>query len=143
MEIKSTLQASVGYLTEASWSLSLRNGDIYSPWSSFNPELISYGEKSTYTSNVAPTNEHYFWAGITFKLRAYNAFLQGQFRESDVTYDHNELRPLVAEAWAGYTYAFKQGFRFSYVLRGQTSEIKDGEGDRDVLWGSLIFSKVI
>jgi len=143
MEVKSTLQASVGYLTEASWSLSLRNGKVFSPWSSFNPELISYGEKSTYTSNTTPTTEHYFWAGVTVKLRAYNAFLQGQFRHSEVTYHHDELNPVVLEGWAGYTYALKQGYRFSYVLRGQTSEIKQGEGDRNVLWGGLILSKVI
>lgn len=143
MEVKSTLQASVGYLTEASWSLSMRSGKLFSPWSSFNPELISYGEKSTYTSTATPTTEHYFWAGITLKLRAYNAFLQGQFRNSEVTYGRDELHPLVLEGWAGYTYAFKQGYRFSYVLRGQTSEIKQGDGDRNVLWGGLILSKVI
>lgn len=143
MEIKSTLQASVGYLTEASWSLSLRDGKLFSPWSSFNPELISYGEKSTYTSTATPTTEHYFWAGVTVKLRAYNAFLQGQFRNSEVTYHQDDLHPFVVESWAGYTYAFKQGYRFSYVLRGQTSEIKHGEGDRNVLWGGLILSKII
>lgn len=142
-EIKSTLQASIGYLTEASWSLSFRHGKIYTPWSSFNPELISYGEKSTYSSNAEPTNEHYFWAGATLKARAYNAFLQGQFRDSNVTYDHGELRPLVLEGWAGYTCAIKEGYRFSYVLRGQTSEIKKGEGNRNVLWGGLILAKVI
>lgn len=143
MEIKSTLQASVGYLTEASWSLSFRHGKIYTPWSSFNPELISYGEKSTYTSNTAPTNEHYFWAGLTVKARAYNAFLQGQFRNSVVAYDYNELKPIVVEGWAGYTYAIKQGYRFSYVLRGQTSEIEKGDGNRNVLWGGLILAKVM
>lgn len=143
LEVKSTWQASVGYLTEASWSLSFRDGKIRSPWSSFNPELISYGEKSTYTSNAAPTNEQYFWSGITIKARAYNVFLQGQFRDSAVKYDHSELNPFVAEAWVGYTYATKQGYRFSYVLRAQTSEIKDGDGDRNVVWGGVILSKTI
>jgi hypothetical protein len=54
LEVKSTIQASVGYLTEASWSLSFRRGTIHSPWSSFNPELASYGEKSSYSSNAKP-----------------------------------------------------------------------------------------
>lgn len=142
-EVKSTVQASVGYLTEASWGLSFRTGKIISPWASFNPDLISYGEKSTYSNNTSTTNEHYFWSGFTLKARAYNAFLQGQFRDSDFTYAYSDLRPFIAEAWAGYTYAFKQGYRVSYVIRAQSSEIKHGDGNRNVVWGGLIFAKTI
>lgn len=142
-EVKSTVQGSVGYLTEASWGLSFRTGKILSPWASFNPDLISYGEKSTYSNNTATINEHYFWSGFTLKARFYNAFLQGQFRDSDFSYSYSALRPVIAEAWAGYTYAFKQGYRLSYVLRAQTSEIREGDGDRSVVWGGLIFAKTI
>lgn len=143
VELKSTVQASVGYLTEASWSLSARDGKIISPWASFNPDLISYGEKSTYSNSVVSSNEHYFWAGVTLKARFYNAFLQGQMRDSDLSYSYDDLRPIIAEGWVGYTYAFKQGYRVSYVLRAQSSEIKHGDGDRSVVWGGLIFAKTI
>jgi hypothetical protein len=143
IELKSTLQASVGYLTETSWGMSFRSGKIISPWASFNPDLISYGEKSTYSNNASTTNEHYFWAGFTLKARFYNAFLQGQFRDSDFSYSYSGLRPLIVEGWAGYTYSFKQGYRISYVLRAQSSEIKQGDGDRSVLWGGLIFAATI
>ncbi|RYY76779.1 MAG: lipid A deacylase LpxR family protein [Gammaproteobacteria bacterium] len=143
VELKSTLQASVGYLTETSWGMSFRSGKIISPWASFNPDLISYGEKSTYSNNVSSTNEHYVWAGFTLKARFYNAFLQGQFRDSDLSYDYSELRPVIAEAWLGYTFAFKEGYRVSYVLRAQSSEIKRGDGDRSVVWGGLIFATTI
>lgn len=141
LEVKSTTQASVGYLTEASWSLSFRRGRIHSPWSSFNPELASYGEKSSYSSDAKPVTERYFWAGIALKARAYNAFLQGQFRDSAVNYNHNQLNPLLIEAWAGYTFAFRQGYRISYVLRGHSSEIKEGAGDRNLLWGGIIIAR--
>lgn len=143
IEVKSTVQASAGYLTEASWSLSMRTGRIHSPWSSFNPELASYGEKSSYSSNAKSVNERYFWAGVAVKARAYNAFLQGQFRESAVTYEHHQLNPLLVEAWAGYTFAFKQGYRVSYVLRGHSSEIDEGAGDRNLLWGGIIIARSI
>ncbi len=143
LEIKSTLQASVGYLTETSWSLSMRAGQIHSPWSSFNPELASYGEKSSYSSNAQSVSERYFWTGIAIKARAYNAFLQGQFRDSLVSYEHHELRPILVEAWLGYTFAFKQGYRISYVLRGHSSEIKRGAGDRNLLWGGIIVARNI
>jgi len=143
VEVKSTVQASVGYLTEASWSLSMRAGRIHSPWSSFNPELASYGEKSSYSSNAKSVSERYFWAGVAVKARAYNAFLQGQFRDSAVTYEHSQLNPLLVEAWAGYTFAFKQGYRISYVLRGHSSEIEAGAGDRNLLWGGIIIARSI
>lgn len=141
MEVKSTVQASVGYLTEASWSLSLRDGKYHTPWSSFNPELASYGEKSTYNTSSRAIQEHYFWAGMAIKARAYNVFLQGQFRDSAVTYDHNELNPVVFEAWLGYTIAFAEGYRLSYVLRGHSSEIKEGAGDRNLMWGGVILAR--
>lgn len=143
LEIKSTAQASIGYLTETSWSLSMRAGQIHSPWSSFNPELASYGEKSSYSSNAKPVDERYFWAGVAIKARAYNAFLQGQFRDSPVSYEHHELRPILLEAWVGYTFAFKQGYRISYVLRGHSSEIERGAGDRNLLWGGIIVARSI
>lgn len=142
-EIKSTIQASVGYLTEASWSLSMRTGKIHSPWASFNPELASYGEKSSYSSNAKSVQERYLWAGVAVKARAYNAFLQGQFRESAVTYEHHQLNSLLVEAWAGYTFAFKQGYRISYVLRGHSSEIEKGAGARNLLWGGIIIARSI
>lgn len=143
IEVKSTAQASVGYLTEASWSLSMRSGKIHSPWSSFNPELASYGEKSSYSSNAKSVSERYFWAGVTVKARAYNTFLQGQFRDSAISYEHHRLNPLLVEAWAGYTLAFKQGYRLSYVLRGHSSEIEEGAGDRNLLWGGIIVARSI
>ncbi len=140
-ELKSSLQASVGYITEASWSLSLRAGRFHSPWSSFNPELASYGEKSSYASSAQPANEGYFWGGITIKARAYNAFLQGQMRDSAVTFDANQLRPVLLEAWLGYTQSFAEGFRLSYVIRAHSAEIKHGAGNRDLIWGSLILAR--
>ena len=143
LEVKSTLQASIGYLTETSWSLSFRQGIIHSPWASFNPELASYGEKSSYTSNAKSVNERYFWGGVTIKARGYNASLQGQIRENAVSYNRNQLNPVLVEAWAGYTFAFKEGYRISYVLRGHSSEIKEGAGNRNLLWGGVIIARSI
>ena len=140
LEIKTTTQGSVGYVTEASWSLSFRAGKIHTPWISFNPELTSYGEKSV-PSEVGGVSEHYFWTGISVKARAYNAFLQGQFKDSEVTYDSDELNHGIVEAWVGYTVALAEGYSFTYSIRGHTSELKQGVGDRNVLWGGLQITK--
>lgn len=140
LEIKSTIQGAVGYITEASWSLSLRAGKIHTPWVSFNPELTSYGEKSI-PGNMGKTSENYFWTGISLKARAYNAFLQGQFKDSVVTYDSDEVNHGIIEGWMGYTVSLAEGYSFTYSIRAHTSELKQGTGNRNVVWGGLLITK--
>lgn len=139
-EIKSTTQGSIGFITEASWSLSMRAGKIHTPWVSFNPELTSYGEKSN-PSDLGRVSEHYFWTGLSLKARAYNVFLQGQFRDSTVSYSSDELNHGIVEAWVGYTVALSDGYSFTYSIRGHTSELKRGAGNRNVVWGGLLITK--
>lgn len=142
VELKTTYFGSVGYLTEGGIALSTRSGQIASPDYRFNPELISYGER---VNDIAAApyagRESYFWGGVALKARAYNAFLQGQFKDSDHTLHASELRPVLVEAWIGYTLSFASDMKFSYILRAQTSEIREGEGDRNLLWGGLVLSQ--
>jgi hypothetical protein len=139
-EVKSTIQGSIGYITEASLSLSARAGKIRSPWVSFNPELGSYGEKANPNARVK-VSEQYAWAGIAIKYRAYNAFLEGQFKDSVVTYSDDEINRGIVEAWLGYTLGFDDGYSISYSIRGHSSELKQGNADRNVVWGGLLVSK--
>lgn len=139
LELKHTQGISVGYITEASWGLSFRTGQLNSHWHNFHPEQASYAETSAQLSSRSP--ERFFWAGIAVKARLYNAFLQGQWRESAVKYTSDELCHLVVEAWAGYTHGFTNGFFISYGLRGHTSEIRHGDGDRNVIWGGLMIGR--
>ena len=139
-KFKVTYFGSVGYLTEFGAALVFRGGLISSPDNRFNPELMAYGERAPGVS--APGGrENYFWGGMSVKARAYNAFLQGQFRDSDHELGANDLNILLAEAWAGYTHGFWSGTELSYVLRVQSSEIKGGTGNRTMAWGGLVLSK--
>ncbi len=138
--MKSTVEGSLGYITEARWSLSFRAGQLRAPWWQSTPELTRYGERNNAQPLKQP-REHYLFGGVSLVGRAYNAFLQGQFRHSEVSYAADEVNHAIAEAWLGYTWAFGDGYRVSYLLRGHTSELRDGEGDRDVLWGGLVFSR--
>ena len=139
-QFKVTYFGSVGYLTEFGAALVFRDGLISSPDNRFNPELMAYGERAP--GVAAPGGrEHYFWGGVSVKARAYNAFLQGQFRHSDHELGANDLNMLLAEIWAGYTHSFVAGTELSYVLRVQSSEIKSGTGNRTLAWGGLVFSK--
>src|SRR5690606_4778165 len=80
------LSGSIGYLTEASADLAFRWGSLDTPWWSSSPSLADYGghppirlareslARAGFRLQVA--------AGVSVRLRAYNAFLQGQFRSS-------------------------------------------------------------
>lgn len=132
---------SVGYITEAFYGASFRIGAIRTPWWNFNVYTSNYGEKSNLT---LPTrkflNEFYFIAGANVKVRAYNTFLQGQFRESAVTYSANEIEPIVYEGWLGLSYEFASRIRLNYIVRYQSSEVNVGQANREFTYGELVTS---
>jgi hypothetical protein len=141
LETKLTFAASVGFLTEGSLAISSRWGQIHSPWWSFQPELTDYitaPSLSADTTSARKASELYGFAGIRLKARAFNAFLQGQFRSSDIQFSQDELNWLLGEAWIGVGLKWSQA-RLTYALRCQTPEIKDGVGARELIWAGLQF----
>jgi hypothetical protein len=137
IDVKTTVQGSVGYLTETSAAISLRAGRFNSPWWSFTPELTDYIAAPTPAVANSGTGEMYFFLGARVKARAYNAFLQGQFRHSDLRYSADELEPILAEAWIGFVMPLLAQTQLTYSLNYQTAEIRDGVADRDALWGAV------
>jgi hypothetical protein len=142
VDVKTTVQGSVGYLTETSAAISMRIGRFSTPWWSFAPELTDYIAAPVPVEARANTSrpEFYFFAGARVKARAYNAFLQGQFRDSEVRYTSSELRPILAEAWAGFVTQLFEQTQVSYTLNYQTSEVRHGPAARDTLWGGVQLS---
>ena len=137
IDVKTTVEGSVGYLTEASAAISMRIGRFDTPWWSFAPELADYIAAPTPVERRGLQREAYFFAGARVTARAYNAFLQGQFRHSDVRYSYGEIEPIVMQAWAGVTTQLFPNTEMSYALRYQTSELRDGDASRGQFWGSV------
>jgi hypothetical protein len=144
-ELKDTVAFSAGYITEANVALTARWGRIHTPWWSFVPERADYMIEPAPVFGGAASRggprELYAWGGIKVRVRGYNALLQGQFRDSDLTYDFDDTRPLIGEAWAGVTKELAAGYRVSWVLRYQTSELRTEPGDRELLWGGVSLSR--
>lgn len=137
IDVKTTVQGSVGFLTETSASISLRAGRFNSPWWGFAPELTDYMSAPVPTESYRGGRELYVFAGARVKARAYNAFLQGQFRHSEVRYTSDEIEPLLAEAWIGVVTQILDQTQLSYALHYQTAELRDGPASRDSLWGAV------
>jgi hypothetical protein len=85
--------------------------------------------------------EVFAFAGARLKARAYNAFLQGQFRHSDLTYGEGDLNPLLGEIWAGVEWRTASGWAVQYLARWQSAELRSGVGSRSFLWGSVEIAK--
>jgi hypothetical protein len=137
IDVKTTVQGSVGFLTETSAGVSLRVGRFDTPWWSFAPELADYIAAPTPVESLGAQREAYFFAGAKVKARAYNALLQGQFRHSDVRYSFDEIEPIVAEAWIGVMTQLFSNTELSYALHYQTAELREGKAARDAFWGGV------
>jgi hypothetical protein len=137
VDVKTTVAGSVGFLTETSAAVSLRIGSFDTPWWSFTPELADYIAAPTPVESLGVQREVYFFAGARVTARAYNAFLQGQFRHSDVRYSYDEIEPIVAHAWIGVMTQLFPNTELSYALHYQTAELRDGKAARDALWGGV------
>ena len=140
VDVKGTVQGSVGYLTETSAALTVRFGRFDTPWWSFAPELTDYISAPVPVDARQTHPEIYVHAGVRVKARGYNAFLQGQFRESDVRYTFDEIEPIVAEAWMGFVTQLFDKTQVSYTLNYQTAEIRKGPASRDYFWGAVQLS---
>ena len=140
-ELTSGVEASAGFLTEMSGSLSLRLGRIYSPWWTFSPAFGAYVPASQPAASdmktlLAPPDS-YFWATATIRLRAYNAFLQGQYAHSEVTFHRDELNVLIPELSVGFTTTVGGFWRLAYSMHLQANEIRHGPGARNVVWAGI------
>lgn len=141
LDVKTTLQGSVGFLTEASAALSVRVGRFSSPWWSFSPELTDYtGAPVPVAVGKSSRPDLYLFAGVRVKARAYNALLQGQWRHSEVRFTSDEIEPLVAVAWIGVVTQVMEQTQLSYTLNYQTAEVRHGDAARDALWGAVQLS---
>ncbi|MDE2462386.1 MAG: DUF2219 family protein, partial [Alphaproteobacteria bacterium] len=139
-DLKWTSAVSAGTITEGSVALSLQWGRIASAWWSFAPEQDMYVEEvhpapPPPSPGAAP--EIFALAGARIRARLYNAFLQGQFRHSDLRYPISQVNPLLAEVWAGLEYRSASGLAIRYLVRWQSAELRSGIGSRALLWGNV------
>ena len=141
---KWTVAGSIGTVTEASLAFNTRWGRIESPWWAFTPEQTMYVPETQPIPPPLGINtppEVFVFAGARAKLRAYNAFLQGQFRHSDLRYGEGDLNPVLGEAWAGVEMRTSSGWALQYLVRWEAPELVSGLGSRSFVWGSIEVSR--
>lgn len=136
-------EASVGFTTDASVGFGVRWGRLERPWYTFNPhpaEYISVGSPPGASNALTSRREFYLYAGATVKYRLYNAILQGQFRDSVISFDYDDLNPTIIEGWGGFLTEVAAGYRFGMFIRGRSAEINKSIG-RNPVWGGILISR--
>ena len=77
------------------------------------------------------------YAGLKLRARGYNALLEGQFQDSEVTLERDDLNRGLADLRLGAEYHFGSGYALRYSAGAQSSEIDLDNGDRTLVWGRL------
>lgn len=141
LEIKNSVATSVGFLTDVSGSLAMRFGRIASPWWSFAPSRDGYAPSLLTAAGehagAHAQRESYVWISATLRLRAYDVFLQGQFRDSVITFSRSNLNSVLGEISLGWRFAINDSLAVDQSFHYQSAAIRRGTGARDQLWGSL------
>ena len=125
-----TWDLTLGYQTNASFGFSGRLGQIASPFWTIPYDPINRG-------NFLPSlggEEWYLWAAYRARLVGYDALLQGQFRDSVLTYDASDIERLVHEGGAGLTVAWR-AVQLTVAANVKTAELHGGQADRTHWWG--------
>ena len=129
-DVATTWGMSLGYQTNLHIGAALRAGSIKSPFWSLPYDPVNRG-------NFLPAkskNEWYFWAAFRAHLVAYDALLQGQFRDSTVTFEAGDIERLVYDGAAGLTLGFGNSqLTFSTNIKSADIKIMD----RNQIWGSI------
>ncbi len=143
-DVRTTVGATVGYTTQVMAGLNWRWGRIRTPWWGFNPDFAEYINLGTPVKSRSvgdnPVHELFLWGSLQVRQRFYNAVLEGQFRDSEVTFDRDELDSTLAEASVGVTCGLASGTRLSFAIRARERELEGADGVNPV-WGSLIITQ--
>ena len=142
-EFKLTAEGSLGFVTNASVGFNWRWGRLTTPWWSFTPHLSDYinmGVPMVSKTEKTHSPEFYVWLIGNYQLHLYNALFQGQFRDSAVTFDDDELERTITELSVGVTREFPNDIRISLFYRQRSAALKL-EGARDPKWGGITISQ--
>ena len=142
-ELKLTSEANIGFITNASVGFNWRWGRLTTPWWSFVPHLSDYinmGVPVVRSTASTARPEFYVWLGGNYQLHVYNAILQGQFRDSEVTFSNDQLERYNAEISMGVVREFTDRIRVSLFYRHRSAAVKLA-GAPDPTWGGVTVSK--
>ena len=137
-DISYSLSADVGYMVNMAIGLDMRWGYIGTPYYLHTTTPVSnYNYYSCYDCRV---HDNYFFLNFRLRAVAYNAILQGQFRDSKLTIDSQDIENITFETSLGWVYSLGSEWKIAYAVNYKSREFKGSEAE-DHLYGGLYLSK--
>jgi hypothetical protein len=133
-DLSGSAHLNLGYQTNAGAGLALRVGKLRSAFWSLPWDPINRGNFLP----AQPHSEYYVWLAYNATAVAYDALLQGQFRDSEVTFNNDELNQLVHHAGLGLTLGWKP-VEITFAVNAKSAELDVGRADRSHVWGGMYF----
>ena len=133
----------IGYYTGASLGFDFRFGKIRSGFWQHDSNPLSIANKnfSNKSERFLSHVDAYFWVSGTANVVAYNALLQGLFRDNPYELSSSQIERLVGEASTGYTHQWGR-HRWTIAISARSSELDTtSEFDRTHSWGGIYYSK--
>lgn len=139
LQVAAGAQASVGYYTQATLLGSARLGWFDSQFWEFNPAAVGAANQNRGLGRKAATWEFFAFGALRPRVIAYNALLQGQFRQSAHTFSGSEIERLQVE-WDLGLAALIRPLRLQLVWNAYPGRSADFKGPqaRTHTWGSLM-----
>ena len=140
-EVATNYGYNLGYYTNVFAGISLRAGRVCSPYYAWSANPASYFalEVDEVEGDKRP-RDHFVFLSYQARVVGYNVLLQGQFRDSVVTFSGSQIENLVHEASAGWTLQRKSRSSFTYALHYRSAEF-EGPLAREHWYGSLVYTK--
>ncbi|MFK7995099.1 MAG: lipid A-modifier LpxR family protein [Granulosicoccus sp.] len=141
-EFKVAAEGDIGFTTGAGVGFSARVGRIHTPWWGFNPQQSDYasqGSPMARHSNGLTGRDVFFYFGANINHNLYNAILQGQFKDSAVSYSASEINRTSTELWAGVSHQVSRHWNVAGFVRSHTPELKNTL--KNSLWGGLTLNR--
>lgn len=136
-------EGNVGYYTNVALGALTRVGRIRTPFWMFDPAPLVAVNEGRGTTGAASRGrgglEAYAFAGGRCRLVAYNALLQGQFRESVHTLTPDEIERIVFEFETGVRVGYR-GWGVTWVTGAGRSPEHRLEEARSHYWGGIFVS---
>lgn len=125
---------SLGYYVEGGVGGLMRLGSVNSPFYEHLSNPISIG------NHFAAPGDFYVFLDVSAKMNLYNAMLQGQFAQSTVTYDFDELNHFIYQYSGGGVVGLGEHLAFSYVYHHRSPQLQEGPGSRPHKFTGLYLS---
>jgi len=114
--------AGIGFVTDVSVGVAARIGQFSSARWDIHSSPTGLSDRSMF--DRSDQRARFLYVTMSARVPLYNAFLQGQFRDSEVTMSARQRRYLVPDASLGFVLGLPKGRDLHYFLRAQRSDAR-------------------